>query len=113
MKIGLRLRWLDEPGRDFHLGDLLDFVEHADASSAIYRALHRDATDWGLAEQLLAGIFDRAQMDAWINGGGKGPKPKQIPRPGVTEREQRRVKPKRGMSITDMDAWLAKRQRSA
>lgn len=112
MRIGQRLRWLDDPGQDFNLGDLLDLVEHADPSMAIYRVLNPDY-QWGLPEQLLAALFDRAQMDAWGQGGGKGPRPKQIPRPGVTEKQQRQWKPKRKMSITDMDAWLKTRQRGA
>lgn len=85
-------------------------MEYADPSMAIYRVINTDH-EWGLSQQLLAGILDFHVLKAWMEGGKKGKKPKAIPRPGVTEKETTRVKPKQAMSVTDMDAWLASRQR--
>ncbi|MGO2634433.1 MAG: hypothetical protein ACTH9H_11860 [Galactobacter sp.] len=112
MKVGLRLRWIYEPDQDFTLFDLLDFVEHADTTTAIYRVLHPDF-EWGLTEQLLAGALDFDVLKSWAEGGKKGQKPKPIPRPGVTDTETRAIKSKMTMSVTDMDEWLAKRRQSA
>lgn len=108
----MRLRWLDAPDQDFNIGDLLDFVEYADESTAIYRVLHPDSA-WGLTEQLLAGSLDFDVLKAWVDGGKKGQKPKPIPRPGVTNTETREIRPKRTMSVTDMDAWLERRRLGA
>lgn len=113
LKIGMRLRWLDDPDQDFYVCDLLDFVENADESYAIYRALNPDWR-WGLPEQLAAGHLDFIAMQAWAEGGRKGPKPKPIPRPGVVEKSTKQLaRVKRTAPVTRMDAWLAKRRQGA
>lgn len=38
---------------------------------------------WGLQEHLLANIADVLRGANWQRGGGKGSKPKPMPRPGV------------------------------
>jgi hypothetical protein len=113
MKVGMRLRWLDDEDRDFYLSDLLDFVENADETYAIYRALNPDWR-WDLPSQLAAAHLDFIAMKAWVEGGKKGSRPKPIPRPGVVEQYTRNVvDQKRSVSVTRMDEWLAKRRKSA
>lgn len=112
MRIGLRLRWLESGQGDFTLGDLLDFIEHATPEMAIYRALNKDA-QWGLPEQLLASMFEHMQMKSWVEGGKKGPKPKPIPRPGVTDTEETRYTTSKRSTVIEIDEWLAAKRRSA
>ena len=106
----MRLRWLDDPGQDFTLRDMIDFVEHASPDMAIYRAMYPEESNWGVAEQLLASVLDFLLRRAWAEGGKKGRKPKQSPRPGVVDKETRKIKSKVTMTIDRMDAWLAKRR---
>lgn len=106
------MRWLDDPSRDFRLGDLLDFVACAPEDSALYMALHPDSHRWGVAEQLLAGIADFLAVSRWLDAGKRGRKPKPIPRPGVVDKETRKIGGgKRTMSKAKIDEWLAKRRR--
>lgn len=78
------------------------------AESALVREIEGDEShQWGLSDFLLAGIFDMLAAANWQRGGGKGPRPKQIPRPGVKETEVK----KRGttaVSIAELDAFLAR-----
>jgi hypothetical protein len=78
------------------------------AESALAREQEGDEShQWNLNEYLLAGIFDVLAAANWQRGGGKGPRPKQIPRPGVKETEVK----KRGttaVSIAELDAFLSR-----
>lgn len=40
---------------------------------------------WNLTNQLLAQLIDQSALRLWQAGGGKGQKPKPLPRPGVTD----------------------------
>lgn len=66
---------------------------------------------WGLTEQLLATAVDVLQAANWQRGGNKNaPKPKPIPRPGVTDTGGGRTfKSKRKYSLGEMrqilDQW--------
>lgn len=116
MKYGYRLRDLDDPESGLTLGDVIDIVEHADTSMAIYRATNKDH-EWDLSSQLLASLFDFHQMRAWSEGDRKsrGPKPKPIPRPGVggDDRETKTHKVEKTSTVTEIDQWLASRSRTA
>lgn len=48
-------------------------------------ALSDGDTAWGLDQQLLAGVVDLLAGANWQRGGGKGTKPKKVPRPGVKD----------------------------
>lgn len=109
MRIGLRLRWLNELGQDFSLGDLLDFVEHATPDMAIYRVIHPEESEWNLANQLLAQLIDMQVMWRWVDGGKKGQKPKPIPRPGVTETHTKKYTVSTSSTMDEIDEWLAGR----
>ena len=110
LRFGLRLRWLDDPGQDFTLGDALDVVEWATPDMAIFRALYPEEATWTLTNQLLASLLEFAQQKTWVEGGKKGPRPKPIPRPGVTEKSARKLTSEKTLSVTDMDAWLNSRR---
>lgn len=105
MRIGLRLRWLDGSDQDFTLGDLLDFVEHATPDMAIYRVLNPDA-EWTLTNMILAQMWDAQVMWRWVDGGKKGPKPKPIPRPGVTETHTKSYTVSETSTVDEIDEWL-------
>lgn len=109
LKHGLRLRWLDEPDQDFTLGDLLDFVEYATPDMAIAKLEYEDH-EWNLTNQLVASVLDRLNMDAWSQGGGKGQKPKPIPRPGVTDKSTKKYTTSKVSTVTEIDEWLARKR---
>ena len=108
MRVGHRLRDLDDPGARLTMGDLLDLALYADPSMAIYRVLNPD-WEWDLTNQLLAYLIDHEQMVAWAEGGRKGPKPKPIPRPGVSEKEEKRYRAAKQSTRAEVDAYLASR----
>lgn len=108
LRIGHRLRDLYRPGARLTLGDLLDFVAYADPSMAIYRALNKDY-EWDLTNQLLAFMIDHQQGQAWAEGGKRGPRPKPIPRPGVTEKDEKKYRTVKRSTRAEIDAHLASR----
>lgn len=75
-------------------------------TSALIRELEgNESHQWTLTTYLLAGIFDQLAGANWQRGGGKGSRPKPIPRPGVTETEQKKVG-KQAVSVAELDAFL-------
>lgn len=68
---------------------MLSWLQHLPSDSATLRAVNPDDIDWGLPEQLLAGIVDVLTWANYQRAGGKGPKPKPIPRPGVKTNTRR------------------------
>lgn len=62
---------------------LRSFLSHLPRESALARDLLADEANWGLNEQLLALTIDTLRQANWQRGGGKGGKPKPIPRPGA------------------------------
>ena len=107
MRLGHRLRDLDDPlesGLTFT--DLLDMVEHAPDDSALYRAAHGDESQWTLTNQLLAALFDATNIQIFQAGGGKGRRPKPIPRPGVSDKESKTHKSKKLSTVTEIDEWM-------
>ena len=108
MGVGHRLRDLDDPRSGIDISDLLDLVAYADPSMAIYRVLNPD-WEWDLGNQLMAYLIDFQQMQAWAEGGKKGPKPRPIPRPGVSEKSEKKYTTRRKSSRAEIDAYLASR----
>ena len=111
MGVGHRLRDLDDPEARLTLGDLLDLASFADPSMAIYRVLNPD-WEWDLTNQLLAYLIDHEQMVAWVEGGKKGPRPKPIPRPGVTDKHEKKYRTEKRSTRAEIDAYLASRMRT-
>jgi hypothetical protein len=65
-------------------------IRHLPRESALVRALHGDAAEWGLTEHLLAGAVDELAVGNWLfvtaNSGERAdppPRPRPVPRPGV------------------------------
>ncbi len=51
-------------------------------TSAFARSMHGQRATWSSTEYLLAAAVDALAAANWQRGGGKGRKPKPIPRPG-------------------------------
>lgn len=60
-----------------------NLVRFLPAQTQLGRAILGVDAEWGLAEQLAATLLDAVRAGNWQRGGGKGPKPKPVPRPGV------------------------------
>jgi hypothetical protein len=67
---------------------LRSFLTHLPRESALARKLLGDDAPWGLNEQLLALAIDVLRQGNYQRAGGKGPKPKPLPRPGVRKTDQ-------------------------
>lgn len=83
--------------------------------SATARAVN-PPTGWGIAEYLLAAAVDALHNANWQRGGGRGPRPTPVERPGVTDQatETQRIGASEGFdSIEEMDAWFAARRAAA
>lgn len=98
--LGLRLRDLGSPG--FNWRDLLVIVRFAGRETRLYAALNPDDDPlWSMDTYLLAQIADLLHIRLWQAGGGKGVKPKPIPRPGEVKTHKGDV-----MSMEDMREFL-------
>ena len=101
--MGLRLR--DAGSSAFNWRDLWVVVRNLGRESATFAAIYAgdDSIDpsWGVSEYLLASVVDALTFRLYQAGGGKGQKPKPVPRPGDVVRT-------RGdsMSREEADAWL-------
>lgn len=81
----------------------------------MYRLRNPDTWQWGLPEQILAGIFDGIQGGNWQRGGNKNaPRPKPMPRPGVggtSSRKNRSRNPDEvSVPVTDIEAEFERRR---
>ena len=63
--------------------ELRSYLSHMPRESALARALLGEDSPWGLNEHLLAFAIDVLRQGNYQRGGGKGAKPKPLPRPGV------------------------------
>lgn len=83
---------------------MLVIIRRSPRGSALYRERFPDDAEWGLQEQLLAAVFDVLQAGNWQRGGGKGRRPEQLPRPGVTPAVKQRGKDP--LPLDEMRKWL-------
>lgn len=67
------------------------FIRQFPRESATARSVHGELVDWGLQENLLAGIYDAHQTRLWQAGRGKGRRPKPLPRPGLPGHKAERL----------------------
>jgi hypothetical protein len=58
-------------------------IRHLPRGSALHRELDPEGYDWDRPTDLLANILDVEVFALWQRSGGKGAKPKPIPRPRV------------------------------
>lgn len=57
-------------------------VRHLPTDGALARALHGEAVRWSTADHLMATTVDLLASANWQRGGGKGKRPRRLPRPG-------------------------------
>jgi hypothetical protein len=80
--LGLRLDWIGTERLSWR--DLWVIVRQSPRTSALFREMHPEVVEWGLAEQLIAAAFDALQIANWQRASGKRhERPRPIPRPGV------------------------------
>lgn len=58
-------------------------LAHLPPDAATRRALDPENAGWGITEQLMAASVDALRGANWQRGGGKGSRPKPVPRPGI------------------------------
>lgn len=78
----LRLRWVNQPGRDFTWFDLWAVVAHLPLGSALYRELQGFEGGWSMSEFLSAQQLNALRGANWQRSGAKTkdrPKPIEIP----------------------------------
>lgn len=97
---GLRLRDCPSPG--FNWRDLWVLCRHLGRDSALYQSMNPDDdTSWSVTDYLLALVADNTAFRLWQSAGGKGKKPKPIPRPGDVKKVKGDALP-----VNDMADWL-------
>lgn len=83
LAMGMRLHLLGT--QSFSWGELLAIVQNSPRNSAFYRAQNPKDWMWTETEHLLAAAVDALNLALYQNGGGKGPQPKPIKRPGIDD----------------------------
>ena len=85
----------DRAAYSFGWGNLVVFVHHLPPSSALYRAMYGEASDFSSAlkqSAILADLFDAVSalnFNFAKTHGGKGRKPKPYPRPWANDNVQK------------------------
>ncbi|MCG5460852.1 hypothetical protein MED01_004278 [Micromonospora sp. MED01] len=70
--------------------ELLVLVRHLPPDSPLGIALHGEAGRWSTTDHLLASTVELLAGANWQRGGGKGSKPKPLPRPDARAEKRRR-----------------------
>lgn len=65
-------------------------IRHLPRDSPYGVAINGEAARWGVTEHLLAGAVDALLGANWQRGGGKGQRPKPVPRPDARAEKRRR-----------------------
>lgn len=100
IKLGLRLR--DAGSLEFNWRDLWVLCRRLGRDSELYKSLNPDDdTSWSVTDYLVAVVADNTAFRLWQAAGGKGKKPKPIPRPGDTKRYRGDALP-----VAAMTDWL-------
>ena len=80
-------------------------VNYSPATGPLAREMFGERALWGVSEYLLAMAVDVLQDANWQRGGGKGPRPKRVPRPGEDTKDQ--TFGSDPIPIKDFDTWWA------
>lgn len=100
--IGMGLRLRDAGSSRFDWRDLWVVCKHLGRDSALYKSLNPDDdTSWSVTEYLLAMLVDNSTARLWQAGGGKGKRPKPLPRPSDTTKHRGDTLP-----AAEMVDWL-------
>jgi hypothetical protein len=67
-------------------------IEYLPRESCTARAVHGPVTEWGDTEHLLANVLDVLNAANWQRGGGKGARPRRLPRPGIEEEDAPKIR---------------------
>ena len=98
--LGLRLR--DCPSPEFNWRDLWVVCRRLGRDSELYKSTNPDDdTSWSVTDYLLAMVADNTSFRLYQAAGGKGKKPKPVPRPGDVKRYGGDALP-----VTEMAEWL-------
>ena len=104
IEAGIRWRWINDGTDRATWNDAIALIATAGPDSALVRNAQKKDWEWNLTNQLLAHIADQQAMSAW---GGKGQKPKPIPRPGVDDKKTETAGIQaEGLTKQEMDEWL-------
>lgn len=99
--MGLRLRDAGTPG--FNLRDLWVVCRCLGRDSQLYASLNPDDDpSWSISEYLLAAVADSLNLRLWQAAGGKGSRPKPIPRPTDEKPKQYGT----AEPVEDIIAWI-------
>lgn len=99
--LGLRLRDLGTPA--FTWRDLLVIVLNLPRAAALRREQLGDAAEWGVLEYLMARNVEAGEGANWQRAGGKGARPKPLPRPGQKSESKRFGSG--AIPISEFDDW--------
>lgn len=88
LTLGLDIRWVGTS--DLTWRRLRSVITYLPSTSALGRSVNGDAAVWGTTEYLLAHAVDELAAANWQRG-GKGPRPKPIPRPGADDPGTRKL----------------------
>lgn len=103
---------LHDVGTDrFDWRRLLAVVTNLPRTSALARSVHGEAVEWDTTEHLLAAAVDALNAANWQRGGGKGRRPKPVPRPGDKSRRRGRTLGTASLTPAELDALLARPRR--
>lgn len=108
----MRLRWVGDGTDRLSWRDLLVLIPHMDGTAALAQYLTDGESVWDVGTHLLASVLDGVNAMIWQNGGGKGAKPKPIPRPGQAEGGDPFMDDESGtfegvaMPIDELNKWL-------
>jgi hypothetical protein len=81
--IAAGLRWRDIGTGRTNWCDIHAVMSTRDRTSATTRVIDPEASTWKLTDHLLALLIDYVAIGNWQRGGGKGRKPRPVPRPGA------------------------------
>lgn len=102
IRLGVRLRDAPSPGLNWR--DLWVIARRSGRDSELYRDMNPgDDVSWSVDTYLLAQLVDNTSFRLYQAAGGKGTKPKPLPRPNS---EDRKVVKYDTLPIDDMRDWL-------
>ena len=102
IRLGVRLR--DAPSPELNWRDLWVIARRSGRDSELYRDMNPgDDVSWSVDTYLLAQLVDNTSFRLYQAAGGKGKKPKPVPRPG---NEDRKVVKYDTLPVDEMRDWL-------
>lgn len=103
---------------DYHRGHLSArrlrvLAQHLPRESALMRAAHGEAADWGIGEHLLAAAIDHLAAGNWMfatahasDRASPPPRPEPVPRPGLEGHPEKTPSQTRSATPEEIAAFL-------